>query len=117
MKYLIIFALFFTGCVTTNTTTVTKLKSYPAKSENCKMDIFTQKPGKRFKEIALLHVIGGNSEFKLHSVHSLFPDLKKKACLVGGDAIIIINFKEGSIAGPENIERASIRATVIKYME
>ena len=98
MKYLI-FTLFLTGCASTG---VTNLKSYPAKSENCNIKVLTQKPYEKFEEIALLNARGGQSVFEGKSVQSLLPGLKKKACLAGGDAIIITNSKEGgyNFAGP-----------------
>ena len=114
MKYFVFFTLFLAGCASTN---VTRLKSYPAKSENCKIKILTQKPEKTFKEIALLNARGGQSIFEGKSVQSLLPDLKKNACLAGGDAIIITSSKEGgyNFSGPA--DRAGVSATVIKYIK
>ena len=94
MKYLIPFTLFLTGCLTAVHTT--KLKSYPAKSEKCKIDVFRHKtPDKKFEEIAFLSKSG---------IFLTLPELKKKACLVGGDAIIFSKQTIGSI-------------TAIKYTE
>ena len=114
MKYFLIFTLFLIGCVSTN---VTNLKSYPSKVENCKIEVLTQKPDKKFEEIALLNSRGGQSVFEGKSVNSLLPNLKKKACLAGGDAIIITSSKEGgyNFVGPA--DRASVSATVIKYIK
>ena len=111
---LLILILILTGCATTS---VTKLKSYKPKSENCKIEFFSQKPNRDFEEIALLHARGGQSIFEGKSVNSLLPDLKKKACTAGGDAIIITNSKEGgfNIKGPS--DRAIVSATVIKFMK
>ena len=62
MRYLIIFfVLFLMGCASTSTI---NLKSYPAKSENCRIKILTQKPDRNFEEIAILNTRGGQSILK-----------------------------------------------------
>ena len=84
MKYITVFVLFLTGCITA---AVTKLNSKPcpAKAENCKIKMFTQKPEKKFKEIVLLSALGQTSQMLAY--------FKKQACLAGGDAIIILSIK------------------------
>lgn len=95
MKFLIPFTLFLIGCVSVHTT---KLKSHPAKSEQCKIDVFKNKiPDKKFEEIAFL----SNSGLVVN-LFRVLPDLKKKACLAGGDAIIFS-------------QKDTDSATVIKY--
>ena len=97
IKYLIFFTLFFTGCVSIDTT---KLKSYPAKSKQCKIDVFHhKKPDKQFEEIALLRPTMGG--------YPNIYDLKESACLAGGDAIILKQHKHGYML--------KTSATVIKY--
>ena len=113
MKYLTTAFLFLTGCATTN---VTKLKTYKPKPENCKIRIFSQKPERKFEEIALLNARGGQSIFEGKTVNSLLPDLKKKACLAGGDAIIIKSSKDGGYNSAGPADRASVNASVIKFL-
>ena len=111
MQYLIL-VLFLTGCASTS---MSKLKHYPSKASNCQIEVLTQKPDKKFEEIALLNARSGQSIFESKTVHSLLPKLKKSACQAGGDAIIITNSKEGgyNFGGPA--DRANASATVIKY--
>lgn len=103
------------SCASTN---VVKLngKSYPAKPENCEIEILSQTPSKKFEEIAMLNARGGQSMMEGKSVQDLIPDMKKKACLQGGDAIVIKDSKEGgyNFGGPA--DRAQANATVIKYI-
>ena len=95
VKYLILLSLFVMGCVATHKLTS---KSYPAKSENCKIDIFmTKKPTKNFEEIAI--IIGSLNR------------IKKQVCLLGGDGIVFQTVGGGQIAG------AGVRYIVIKYIE
>ena len=97
IKFLVSFTLFLTGCISIYTT---KLKSYPAKSEQCKIDVFRHKiPDKKFEEIAFL----SNNGLVVDLLRVL-PDLKKKACLAGGDAIIFS-------------QKDTDSTTVIKYIE
>ena len=62
MKYLILLSLFIVGCVITHKLTS---KSYPAKPENCKIDILTQKPDRAFEEIILLKTKTKKDNYKL----------------------------------------------------
>ena len=62
-------------------------KSYPAK-ENCKIESFiTTMPRKKFKEIAHLAVSPVYQD-KV-GYRDIITSFKKKACLLGGDAVII----------------------------
>jgi len=44
-------------------TSVIKLKFYPAKSESCKIKVLTQKPERNFVEMTLLNACGGQLTF------------------------------------------------------
>jgi hypothetical protein len=67
-------------------------KSYPARAENCHIDIFkTDHPSKNFIKISRIDV---HIE-KMYFVHpsyenELLPEVKKQACLSGADAVIDI---------------------------
>ena len=99
MKYLLLFTLFLTGCVSIDTT---KLKSHPAKSKQCKIDVFRhKKPDKQFEEITLLEPTMAG--------YPTIHELKESACLAGGDAIIIKQYSHGYMR--------KTSATVIKYKE
>ena len=100
IKYLISLTLFLTGCVSIHTT---KLKSYPAKTKQCKIDVFHhKKPDKQFEEIALLEPTMGAVPVDIY-------ELKESACLAGGDAIILKQYRHG----------VSLKhsASVLKYKE
>jgi hypothetical protein len=105
--------LAFSGCASTK---VVQLgAAQPAKPENCEIQILTQPPKKDFEEVCLLTARGGQSIFESKSVEGLLPDLKKKACACGADAIIMKNAKEGgyNFAGPA--DRAEASVTAIKF--
>ena len=118
MKYIVFSILFVAGCASTSPipTQVVKInsKSYPPKSKNCKIDVLTQKPDKAFEKITLLNARGGQSIFEGKSAGSLLPDIKKTACLAGGDAIIIISSKDGEFIDA-GYNGSSVQATLIKY--
>ena len=65
----------------------------------------------------MLNSRGGRSLFEGKSVQDLIPDMKKQACMAGGDAIIIKASNEGgyNFAGPA--DRAQANTTVIKYIQ
>ena len=100
MRYVIAFLLLLTGCTSISTVELSS-KSYPAKPENCTIELITQKPDKKFKELILLDIESVNH------LPDLMPDIKKRACLAGGDAIIIKSSK--------NMSTSIIHATVIKF--
>ena len=92
MKYIKFPHLYLlTGCVSISTVKLSS-KSYPAKSENCVLEVITQRPDKKFKELILLEVDGEGNRLK-----HLMPDIKKKACLAGGDAIILNSYEKDVI--------------------
>lgn len=124
--------LFLTGCITSHKLST---KTYPAKPENCKIDILTKKPDRAFEKIVLLKTKKKNN-------YKLQLDMKKKACRAGGDAIIMTSKKvkdttamylnplsnTSVIAPTPSIDEESIpillqsdiiniQATVIKYMK
>ena len=107
MKFLIlsVFVLLLSGCVATS---VTQLKSYRPKSENCSIEVFTQKPDRKFEEIALLSGMTG------WGTQLMLSQLKKKACLAGGDAMIITHF---GLEGVGDGAVPSTSATVIKFIK
>ena len=122
MKYIVFSILFVAGCASTSPIQVVKInsKSYPPKSKNCKIDVLTQKPDEAFEKITLLNakqeINAFISMFKRPRTNafSLLPDIKKKACLAGGDAIIIISFKDGEFIDA-GYNGSSVQATLIKY--
>lgn len=115
MKCIIFSTLFLTGCVSISTVKLSS-KSYPAKSENCVINVITKKPDKKFKELILLEVDGGEN------LQDIMPDIKEKACLAGGDAIILNSYEKDVIpmtmskGGISYTSRTFVSATVIRYI-
>ena len=119
MKNIILFLLFITGCTSISTVKLSS-KSYPAKSETCTIEVTTQKPDKKFKELLLLEI---NGSWRKNNLQELMPDIKKRACLAGGDAIIINSYKKDLIpsttpdGGIDYSERAFVSVAVIRYLK
>ena len=102
------------GCASTQMTRLGS-QTYPAKAENCTIEVLSQTPTRAHEEVCLLNARGGQSVFESKSVEGLLPDLKAKACACGADAIVIKNSKEGGYNFGDSADRAEASATAIRY--
>jgi hypothetical protein len=95
-------------------------QTYPAKPENCDMEVFSAKPPDRpYKEIG---IIEGEGSLGKESLADVLPEMVKKACLAGGDALILLsNERSISISGDDDIfgssEELHTVATVIVWTD
>ncbi len=108
--------IIFGGCATTSTTQLGGDSSV-SKPEDCEIQVFTVEPKDRqFEELCLVSARGGQSIFEGKSVADLIPQMKKKACACGADAIIIRTSKEGGYNFGGAADRAEASATAIRFI-
>jgi hypothetical protein len=111
--------LFFISCATT--TKVDSITSnYQAKSDDCEVKFYKNKEdkpsqnyesiGKIESHIKLNFFFGG----KVKLEDDAFSELRKKACGLGGDAVLIDDFVESSVSEMTHVH---VWATVIRFQE
>lgn len=93
---------------------------FPAKPENCAMEVFTSKvPDRAYEEIG---IIEGEGMLGAESFEEVLPEMIKTACLAGGDALILISSERAmSVSGAEDFigssEELHAVATVIVWTD
>ena len=103
------------GCATTQVAHLGE-KTYPSKSENCKMPILTEAPkDRKYEEVCLINGRGGQSVFESKDVEDLLPELKSEACKCGADAVILKNSKAGGYNFVGTADRAEASGVAIHY--
>lgn len=111
LLFVLIISEFIVGCgISTNF--IQTGKTYNVKSKDCSIEVFNSKtPERKFEELGILESKGnyGHATFE-----DVLPNLKEKACLNGGDAIIIKNIQKYFEDSNETIY---VTATVIKWLE
>ena len=95
-------------------------KSYPAKPDNCDIEVFTSKlPDREYEELG---IIEGEGSLGSDSFSEVLPKMKVEACRAGGDAIILLTSQKSVdvTGGNENImssDKLNVTATVIRWKE
>ena len=95
-------------------------EAFPAKPENCAVEIFTSKaPDRAYEEIG---IIEGEGMLGAESLEDVLPEMVKQACLAGGDALILISTERSvSVSGGEDFigssEELHTVATVIVWTD
>ena len=86
----ILFICFLTtSCATTQSRYVMLDHPYPARAEDCNIEVFRNgNPDKEFMKISRLDVHMEKTHFIQSGLGSALPELKKQACLSGADGII-----------------------------
>ncbi len=109
-------AFIFSGCAKQS---ITILKEYDAKPEDCEIEVITIPPvDKKFEEVAILNAKGGQTIFHSKKSEGLIEQLKKDACSVGADAIIIRSTEDGSYNwGQGGFDRSKAAAIAIRWIE
>lgn len=105
--------LFFAGCASVG---VTVMKQYPAKPEDCDLDVYTGKDeiSKEYEAICLIDSKTGSTAFSEKTVAKAIELAKPEACECGSDAILVASGdKEGMSAGSWGEGKAMIKG--IKY--
>jgi len=102
------------GCASTNVMKLSEAE-YEAKDENCSLQVFEQKPKQKYEEIAVVKASHDDAIFSSDGEEAILPDLKRKACLQGADAIILKDAHMGS-NWSANSHHAEASATAIKFL-
>jgi hypothetical protein len=83
------------GCVSVDYVRISDAEVAP-KPSNCKIEIFSTKvPARDYVELGILEGKGSASSASLGDV---LPEMKRKACEVGGDAIILSGTQRSATA-------------------
>jgi hypothetical protein len=115
----VIFVTFLPACSSSTFVKVKNLKNtYQAKEQNCSIQFYiNNKPEQKYEVIGDIesHIeknffLGG----KVQLEDEAFRVLRKKACSLGGDAVIINDHIETSVSETTHIH---VWATVIKYLK
>lgn len=99
--------------------TITPLKDYQykPKAEDCAVEIYNDPPkDKKYEELAVVTAKGGQTIFEGSDLATMLPDMKKKVCAMGGDALILKSVNEGGAKffGPKDAGQAS--GVIIKFL-
>lgn len=75
-------------------------EAFPAKPENCAMEVFTSRtPDRPYMEIG---IIEGEGMLGKESLEDVLPEMMKEACLAGGDALILTSTERSvNVSGGE----------------
>ena len=90
--------------------------SYPARANDCPIEVFSSKlPDREYEELG---VIEGEGSFGFDTLEKILPKMKREACKAGGDAIILTSRqKSADIFEDSGDDQLNITATVIRWME
>jgi hypothetical protein len=90
--------------------------TYPAKAENCPIEVFsTKQPDKAYEELG---VIEGEGSLGYDTLEKILPKMKQEACKAGGDAIILTSRqKTTDIFDDSGDDQLNVTATVIRWIE
>ncbi len=100
------------GCV--KATFVPTGAVYPPKPSDCEMQVFSSAiPERSYEELGLVE---GEGDWWKSNLEDVLPKLKEKACLAGGDGIVL--FSSDTFAeGEEGIRVQRLTATVIRWRD
>jgi hypothetical protein len=84
---------------------------YPPRDPSCTLDIFTSeaKVTKKYSEIALISHTTGQGAFSDTDARDITQQLRKEACKVGADGLILRNLQQGSYGNPGKGEGVAIK--------
>ena len=110
--------VFFSACASAKF--IATGKSYPAKADDCEIEVFTSKqPDRAYEELG---IIEGEGFLGKDSFEDVLPKMKVEACRAGGDAIILLTSQKSvDVSGhDDNVssdEKLNVTATVIRWTE
>ena len=90
--------------------------SYPARDDNCSIEVFSSKiPDRAYEELG---VIEGEGSFGYDTLEKVLPKMKIEACRAGGDAIILMSSQKSvDIYDDSSDEQLNVMATVIRWTD
>jgi len=102
------------ACVTTKYVATGAV--YPPREEGCVVEVFSTAPPQRpYEEIGLVEAEGSLWKADLEDV---LPELRKEACHVGGDALVLLSANRYATGGDDVLDDEELYAvaTVIKWL-
>ena len=117
--YIVFIAVAFamTGCASTKVTKL-KEKEYPSKNSSCKIrviDDFPRSPA--YEELAVIEGKAGQTAFHGQRLDDLLPDMMKKACELGADALVLKSTTESSYHEMYSGKLGEASGVAIKFVE
>lgn len=90
--------------------------SYGARPEDCAIEVFSSRvPDRPYEEIGILE---GEGSWGRDSLVDVLPEMKKEACLAGGDAIIMMSTSKSVDVYDEHSDQVmTAHATVIRWTD
>lgn len=117
MRAAIIFSVVLTsGCASTSVIR-TSDHSYPSRNEDCGLKVINTFPkDSKYEELGIIHGKSGGSIFHGQGLESLLPDMKKEACKLGADALVLKGSSESSYLEMYSGKRGQAEAVAIKIL-
>lgn len=114
MMWILSMLVFSAGCATAKF--VPTGQTYPARADDCSIEIFSSKvPDRPYEELG---IIEGEGSFGADSLEDILPKMKQEACRAGGDAIIITSSQRSvAVDDDSSDEELDVTATVIRWTE
>ncbi|MCP4581828.1 MAG: hypothetical protein GY839_09420 [candidate division Zixibacteria bacterium] len=90
--------------------------SYPARPDDCTIEVFSSKlPDRDYEELGILE---GEGSFGYDTLEKVLPKMKRQACRAGGDAIILKSSqKSADVFSDGGDDQLNVMATVIRWTE
>ena len=90
--------------------------SYPARADDCPIEVFSSKsPDRPYEELG---IIEGEGSLGADTLEEILPKMKREACRAGGDAIILTSSqKTVDVNEDSSDEHLNVTATVIRWTE
>jgi len=90
--------------------------TYPAKAEDCPIEVFSSKtPDRNYEELG---VIEGEGSLGHDSLEKILPKMKQEACKAGGDALILTSRQKSTdIFDDSGDDQLNVTATVIRWID
>ena len=112
---ILLVSLLMVSCATTQSRHVLLGQTYPARAEDCRIEIFKGGgPSREFIKISRLDVHIEKTHFIQSGFETALPELKKQACLSGADAMIDV---QEQFSSHMETRIYHVTATGIKYKQ
>ncbi|MGE0158512.1 MAG: hypothetical protein AB7T31_03815 [Gemmatimonadales bacterium] len=99
------------GCVSVSY--VPTAAALPPKPRDCEIQVFSAGPPQRpYQELGILE---GKGSFSSSDLEDVLPKLREEACLVGGDAIVLLSAQRVGGDADDLDEELHAFATVIRW--
>ncbi|MBY0370468.1 hypothetical protein K2X33_07265 [bacterium] len=113
--FLLATGLVVVGCASGGFTKVSS-NDYPARPADCPIEVLYKMPKMHHEPLGQISAVSAQSYWKGKDLASLLPDMKKAACALGADALVVTHVDEGGTAWTQPTE-GKASATAIRYSE